>query len=338
MQWFVIAITLVATLSPAIWFQCYPVWQGSFLFTVRVPAGFAQTAAGQQIIRGFLWSLWTSCSLSAGVLTFSLLNRHAGLTVAALAFHIAGLIAPYFWAYWRTKRHAAPAGGAIRQATLLADDDPPTPFWITAAPLLSLTLLVAAAIALSLLWDQIPDPMPLHYGLDGQPDRWGPKRWSNVYGILPAALATQLLLAFLLYAIGHSGRATPQRHLNQTSLAVAMLTVAATMGFILLLPILRQYGLPSALAIATPVVTIVGPMLLVTRKLQGVNLEEGEPTSDEHWRAGLLYSDPADARLVVPNRLNAGYTPNLGHPVMRIAFPLLVAATLASAFAPALFR
>lgn len=65
-------------------------------------------------------------------------------------------------------------------------------------PGLILTVIVAAAMAVfsAWAWTQLPESVPVHFGLDGKPDRMGHK--SEVLFLLPAtALGLGLLLAFL---------------------------------------------------------------------------------------------------------------------------------------------
>ncbi len=58
-------------------------------------------------------------------------------------------------------------------------------------------LLLAAMFALAAAsWGSAPERIPVHWGLGGQPDRWG-GRFEGLLGIPLLALAVYLLLAFL---------------------------------------------------------------------------------------------------------------------------------------------
>lgn len=47
---------------------------------------------------------------------------------------------------------------------------------------LSLVLIVAAWALAVWYWPQLPDPMPTHWGANGQPDGWMPKPWGAFVG------------------------------------------------------------------------------------------------------------------------------------------------------------
>ena len=81
----------------------------------------------------------------------------------------------------------------------------------------------------------------------------------------------------------------------------------------------------------------VVPAVILAIRLQQAEDDEFEATRDDRWWAGMVYSDSSDSRMMVPNRMGAGYTFNLGHPVARIVAPLLILLVLGAALAiPAL--
>lgn len=47
--------------------------------------------------------------------------------------------------------------------------------------------------------------------------------------------------------------------------------------------------------------------------------------TDDHWRLGMLYSNPADERFIVPKRPAwMGWTINLAHPAGRVVTGIVV--------------
>lgn len=179
--------------------------------------------------------------------------------------------------------------------------------------------------------------MPVHWGFDGRPDRWMPKTLPRLYAIFPVALAVQALLGFILYALANSGPPSRRRAVNLTMIAGLDVAVAAMLAVVALAPVRGALGLPGGPWTTLLTLAPLVPLIWISVRLQRAELEEPEPTRDDCWHGGLIYSDPTDSRLMVPNRLGSGYGFNLGHPVARVAFPLLIAANLAAAFAPLLF-
>ena len=66
--------------------------------------------------------------------------------------------------------------------------------WRTEAPMWALLVLLFALSAWC--WPGSPDRIPVHWGLNGQPDRWG-GRWEGLLTLPFAALGIYLLLLFL---------------------------------------------------------------------------------------------------------------------------------------------
>lgn len=58
-------------------------------------------------------------------------------------------------------------------------------------------LLLAPFVYAVWLYPQLPDPMPVHFGLNGQPDRYAPKGWGYVLMLPLINVATFALFAFL---------------------------------------------------------------------------------------------------------------------------------------------
>jgi len=92
---------------------------------------------------------------------------------------------------------------------------------------LPLLIVLAAMFALSVwAWERVPDEMPVHYNLQGEPDRWG----GRFEGLLLLPLATIGIYAlFLFLPVLDPGRANYPRFAN-TYLVIraAVLLVMAT--------------------------------------------------------------------------------------------------------------
>jgi uncharacterized membrane protein len=63
-----------------------------------------------------------------------------------------------------------------------------------------------AACYLQLNWEHIPDCFPVHWGLDGKPDRWATRSLAGVYGPLLIALFVDVAILFLSFQSVHRTR------------------------------------------------------------------------------------------------------------------------------------
>ena len=322
MNWHALFVTAIGTVMPAAFMQMFPFWQRTFFFTVRVPEGFSETEAGRGIVRGFRLAA-LALSFACGLAMYAgIMSQMFWLTMPAPLLNSAVLIVLLQWARSRTLPYAAPPAGTVRRAAL-GGDEGDQPWWAWAAPLASLAIMGTAAAFVSTHWNELPERFPVHWGIDGQPDRWNTKSLRGVYGILGIGLAVQAMLSFFLYALTQM-KSSPRLRLNQGIVAMASLAIGTLHSVILLLPLGSTSAAlpgPSWLWMTLPLV-FVAPAVWLAIRLQGSEQGELEPTRDEKWWGGMFYADSSDSRMMVPNRMGAGYTPNLGHPLVRVIVPL----------------
>ena len=340
MNWHALFVAALATVMPAVLMQMFPMWQRRFFFTVRVAEGFQQTVEGRRILMWFRVAI-SSVALACGWSMFAgITSGTRWLTVPAPLINSVAMIGLVLWARRKTLPFAEPPGGAVRRAMLGGDED--EPWWIWAAPLVGLGILACAGALISVSWEAIPERFPIHWGIAGNPDRWSRKSLLGVYGSFLIGLAVQLMMAFFLYALSQtSGKVSTRRRLNQGLAALVVVTVALIHSMVVLLPLQgAEVALPGpAWLRAVPVLVLLAPVVVLAIRLQRLETDESEPTLDEKWLAGLLYSDSADSRMMVPNRLGPGFTFNIGHPVVRLVVPVLLVLILGSVFAiPAFSR
>src|SRR5262249_36201810 len=126
------------------------------------------------------------------------------------------------------------------------------PAW-TLLGLVPLAALGAIALWLRASWEQIPESFAVHWGLNGQPNRWGTRSFHGVFGAL--GFGAGMILLFLIFAIVmfYGSRRGPKR------LGVLKIFVALSwlLGYIFsgvgLLPFFR----PSPLLILLPTALFV---------------------------------------------------------------------------------
>jgi uncharacterized membrane protein len=194
-------------------------------------------------------------------------------------------------------------------------------------------LLLLVAVMLLVLWNQLPDRWPVHWGLNGQPDKWMNKSLPAVF--LPVGIGVGLCLLFELLnliilknpQLGKNKNVAPEaahaiagrmvEFLRLIEIAVALVLSALAIMLPLLRPA-RPFGFV-AFAFGVFIVAVgVGVWRLVqlARELK----TSGKFAGLEGWN-GLTYRNPNDPRLWVPRITGIGYTLNFAH---RRAWPLFI--------------
>ena len=190
---------------------------------------------------------------------------------------------------------------------------------------LPLAILLAAAVALYLLWDRIPERWPVHYGFNGQPDGWATKTPVGVFlpvgfGLLMCGFVELLIRFNLAYPrLGRARQLSPDAaraislliarfvRLIEVALAVVFATLA------LMMPLVRPVR--PALVVLLVFVCVAGALIIgVRRMIKGASelRARGLFAGLEGWN-GFIYRNPNDPRLWVPKIAGIGYTLNFAH-------------------------
>jgi uncharacterized membrane protein len=195
-----------------------------------------------------------------------------------------------------------------RQTTL----GPPEPLpWFTWLGTLPLPFLACAAMYLHSHWNQIPARYPVHFGLDGTPNRWADRTVRGVYGpLILGGEFTVWLFALALAGWYGSRRSEPMRK----PAMVMMLTVEWMIALIFAAVPLKLAG---GIVIPTPAMAL-GPLVLLIPAMayavhESNKPRDPDPTPNECWRGGIIYYNPNDAALFVQRRDGIGFTVNLGN-------------------------
>jgi uncharacterized membrane protein len=210
--------------------------------------------------------------------------------------------------------------------------------------------LTAAAVVLSMRWPDLPARIPVHWGLNGQADRWTDRTLVSVF----APMATAALMCGLMLAIsvgllhGRRVKATgsaARREARFRWLAMLVLFAAEMMIalgasqaalFLVVRPALlaRGFSLLVGAGLAATIVLVV----LLFRLGQGGSSGQADPegmapvgdrTPDSAWKWGLLYVNSQDPAFLVEKRFGVGYTFNFGHPIAWLILAALVGIPIA---------
>ena len=161
------AIFLIA-LFPLI-FHWMPRWRRNGIwFGVTVAPGYADGPEARGVLHRFRIAIWLLALAAAGVTALGGSAAFGWAFPAAMTLELAGTLAAFAHARRRTLPHAGRPGPRAASLTLAPEG---LPGGIVGA-LVPFAILGAAALCLYLNWSRIPERFPLHWGIDGSPDRW----------------------------------------------------------------------------------------------------------------------------------------------------------------------
>lgn len=320
----------------------------SIFFGVTVAPEFQNSAEAARITRAYQIQIWIHAAIAAALALIVAGRHNADLSALASLWVVAGSVLALARANRVAARFRAPAN-FIREASL-APSDEKMPGGVIAW-LLPLLILAAAAVYLHFHWEQIPDRFPIHWGIDGTPNRWATRTVRGVYGPLLIGALTCLLLwgtaHFILRArrIAFAGQALAHeirfRAVNLRALLVTEYLMGSCMALLTVVPSIAPRVLPQAGWLYSGIfmifmLVLIGVMLKFgqggTRLANsgGESGPAGDRTPDECWKFGILYVNRDDPAFFVEKRFGIGYTINLGNPAAvaaLTAFIVLMAVT-----------
>ena len=291
------------------------------LFGVVVPVDFRSSPEGRRSIR--MYRSVVALLAIAGLIAIAYAGREflPMLILAPLTTLVGGLIA--FVRQNQNLKRFEVQPPPVRELELVAE--PERLPWFTWLGLVPLLLLGAAALYLNAHWDSIPARFPVHWGLDGNPNRWAERSFKGVYGpLLMGAELVVWLFAFALAIWYGSRRSEPLRTPTVGVLVAVEWTLALTLAGVALAPVLH---LPAAAIGLGGIPIILVAVIYLTKKSRDPRAPL-DPTPNECWKGGMLYYNPNDAALFVGRRDSVGFTANMANPwswVMLGSLPVLIA-------------
>ena len=187
--------------------------------------------------------------------------------------------------------------------------------------LCTLVPLAASALLLHLRCNVIPARFPIHWGFDGQPNRWADRTVGSVFGLLMTAPLIVLAFGALGEIIarsspGHAGRPQMIRTTRSILLASAWL-LTLLFSAVSLLPLAHD---PTSRASAVVLLSslcslaIIGFAVFRFQRLGPTLLAAQGSTETRFWRAGFVYYNPADSALLVAQAERLRLHPQLRPP------------------------
>lgn len=327
------------------------------VFSVSVPTVARDDLRVRSLVRRYI------ALISAVTVLFALASLAlciAGSANAALASIVAGTLAVLAVGYglllrYRAKmqvikRESGWKAASAQRVAAVGEDSAATPRPISLAWNLLYIPVVLLTVAVVLVgYDSMPDTIPMHVDISGNADRIVAK--SPAVAALPVALELFLaaMFAFSHWAISRSKKGIEPGHPASSAWAYGMfaraqavyllvsgLAVTASCGLLMALAMLDVVSMMSAvLAIIVVAVGIALGGLIVSMVYgqSGSRVFRMEASDvlladdDRFWKLGMLYCNPDDASLFLPQRSGVGWTVNWGRPaawVLLAGFALVV--------------
>jgi uncharacterized membrane protein len=320
-------------------------------FAVTVAPGFRDSTEGRAILRLFRREIIEVSLPALALLGILALTPALPLAPSALLLQLGG----YFAVYYRTRRRVLPHAlgpTTIREAQIGRRNRRVPGGWVTAAG--PFALLAASAGYLATHWQRIPAHLIMHWGADGQPDRWAERSPGTVF--LPVVVATGILVAMtlLLYGIAHWLRPIhagglqgehESRYRRTTSILLLVIEywIAALFSWLGVRPLLSHsfQQPPTALAVVPALIAVASAAILLwlgqggsrippERERESESTEPvGDRTEDRFWKLGVFYFNRGDPSVMVEKRFGIGYTVNFAHPVAWVIILLPLFAVVA---------
>lgn len=303
---------MLATILPlviiAVIFQFTPLMtRPGIFFGATVAPDFPRSRVGRRLLRSFRTqaAAWSLIAILVAVLIAP------GNLIVASIVPLVALIAANALSYWMKFRaiheHYGIRPPEIRQADLSpVETGARLIFWWWLPPWLA---FAAAAVYLHMHWNELPQPYPVHFDLNGNPNGWASRDFWSVYGSLLIGALTTLLLLVFAWLIARTARRTVMRDVTVRMLQIVLYPLAFTCVVVALLPLWRA---PAWLMPAVMLVTVACLIVWAYRKISSPAVQDRtpEPMSDSYWKAGMFYYNPDDPAVFVAKRVGIGYTMN----------------------------
>ena len=320
---------LLIFLLGLLWFRMPHFTRPDIFFAVTVQPGFRYTPQAMGILRKYTVQILIHTVIALSLAAAFLFTQNQKLYGLAIGWQLVGPIYALTLANRRTKPFAAEPSREYEVDLSPYAEALPGGMVGVAIPFV---ILAASAVILYVHWAQIPQRFPVHWGLDGTPNRWMDRTPRNVYGflLLGAFTCLSMVVSGALIArtrrisvtgeAGHNERKF--RRLNLWTLLAAEYAIAICWGGLPILATLRSTSAGPLFGGLTLVLS-AGAIALMMRQGQGgsrlspVSLSPnavGDRTPDSCWKWGLLYINKNDSALFVEKRFGLGYTLNLGNP------------------------
>ena len=313
------------------------------LFGVYIGEEASAGEAARRITRSWYlgMGLWLAAVVGIG-LFMGLRHQSMVGSLASLFLLPIGFLEEYLRAYSRARGLAHQRGVPPAAAFILVGESRPL-----FLPFLAMAFGLAGGLyALGFAWShysELPNLVPVHFGLMGKPDGWRPR--SIFSAMMPSILCLIMGvgIAGMAYLIGQAKRAVRSddqgvsfhaqqrfRRIMANFLAIVSLLLTAMLAILAQSSIRVALGREQALSPAMMILSLVlvavsfaGSIYIALKYGQGGSrLEESAAerpltnglADNRLWILGMIYVNRDDPSIFVERRFGLGYTINFGNP------------------------
>jgi uncharacterized membrane protein len=292
-----------------------------YYFGLTVAPEFRDSETGRAIRRGYVTAIKVA---TVGAAAAMVALPKAAPAVSMFVVPLTACVA-FFHARSRVRSFSMSAA-PVREAEISRGPER-LPIW-TLLALPPFAILACVAAYLRAHWDEIPPRFAVHWGWDGDPNRWVSRSPHGVYGPLWFSAAILAMLIILGLAGYYGSRRSAMRVAMLKMMLCVMYLLAFVFGMVAILPLWHF----STIAFVLPVFVLVGVVLVYSYKLTSDPDIPVDATPDSCWRLSSIYYNPADPALFVQKRIGLGYTLNFANPMSWLVTAVILALIPAAIF------
>ena len=279
-------------------------------FSATVDPEFPRGADGRRLLRSFRLQVALWAIIAIGLMVV-LPHEFALSALAPTLLLVTGCGVSYWLKFREVHARYGQRRPEIRQAELSAEPSHErfhAGLWIPPFAALALT-----AVYLQLHWNLLPERFPVHWGADGQPDRWSSREPLTVFAPILIGAAMNLFMLGLAWLFSQMARNTIMRRITVRLLEVLLYPLTLTFIIVALLPL--GLVVPIWLIPAIMLTCVAGLIIWSYRQIVAPAIADAapDPQSDSYWKAGMFYYNPNDPAIFVAKRVGIGYTVNFAN-------------------------
>ncbi len=280
-------------------------------FGATVAPAFPRSADGRRLLRSYRWQVALWAIIAVGLAMVLLPIKPAFGLVAPMLLMVAGSAVSYWLKFREVHTHYGERRPEIRQAELSVPAARARfNAWLWLPPFAALALTAAY---LQLHWNQLPERFPVHWGADGQPNRWSSREPLTVFAPIVIGAGMNLVMLALAWLFTQLSRNTIMRRVTVRLLEVLLYPLTFTFVVVALLPL--GLVVPLWLIPAIMMTCVAGLIFWSYRQIVAPAIADAvpDPQSDSYWKAGMFYYNPNDPAIFVAKRVGIGYTVNFAN-------------------------